>query len=219
MNIKVRRKIVIAGELTPFARSLKKTLEEVGIDTTLTGDDDFESEILKQDPRTCIIILNTTTKFMSQISEWLWNKLRLNELQLGKERSGIPVLAMVFNKNFLETPEGKVFSDFPAHHQYIIKPIRLDELFIKLDKLHPINPLSLSVIKDDVPDNLLAVLEHDLAGISKTFNFNGSASEIKKRFKKVEINFKNYCSLQKNRVKLNRMKREIENLRKKVLNE
>lgn len=209
---------VLVGNKEPLFMVLERILLGLknGNNVILLNIGDFEDELLKEKSAKILIIFNVIFDTPSQINKLVWNKLRLNEERLGKKIAGLPVLILGMDKKFLETPEAKVFRDFPAHHQYLTKPLNLYKLLLTLTILSPIDQSSLSVIKGDAPESILGALEHDLKSVSKKFDYSGTDEEIGKRFHNVEINLKNYEIYQKDKKKLRKVKEEVETLKKEI---
>lgn len=177
----------------------------------------FEKEKIMGTPREILVLINAVGNIPAQVNKWVWKELRLNDRKIGREMAGVAAIVLGQDEKFLETPEGKVFRDFPLHHKYLIKPIDLHKFLAALENVYPINPYSLCVVKGDAPENLIGALEHDLANILQKFNFEGSDDEVKKRFHKVEIDLDNYSKLAKNKKRLARLKKEVKRLKEEII--
>lgn len=164
-----------------------------------------------------IIILNTTNNTPLQVNTFMWGQLRSNYENIGKKLAGLPVIVLGMDKHFLKKSEGKVFRDFPAHHQYLTKPLNLYKFVKSLNELSSVDSSSLPVINGDAPESVVNALEHDLRDISKKFDYNGSDQEIKDGFASVIADFRNYQLLQKDKRKVKKLEKEVERLKKQII--
>lgn len=204
--------IILIGDRTPFLLALKRAALDIA-DSIEFAREEFEPKLSKS----VTILLDMACDTSSQVIKWVWNKLRLNEERIGKDLACLPVSVLGMDRGFIETPEGKVFRDFPKHHRYNIKPLNLYKFLVSLSCLVPIHPNSLSVIKGDAPESLLGALEHDLKAISLKFNYNGTDEELIERFHRVEVNLRNYESLQKDMRKVQKFRKEVDRLKEKII--
>lgn len=205
------------GQKTPFFLNFERIFLGIGIKPKFLNENNFQSKLSAKKSVDIIITIDTNYNTSSQVNKWIWNRLRLNEERIGKELAGLPVLVLGIDKKFIEKPEGKVFRDFKWCHQYLTKPLNLQKFLEALSILSPIDPGSLSVIKEDAPESMLGVLEHDLKAISQKFNYNGSDENVRKRFHEVKIDLKNYETLEKDKKKARRIKEEIEKLKTEII--
>ena len=211
------KEILIVGRKDTLYFAIMRAINQ-SAKIKFVGESDFKKEILQQKPNKCLIIINTNSDTVTLINKWLWIKLRLNEKELGKELAGLPVIVLGMDKEFLDSPSGKVFKDFRAHHSYLTKPINLYQFILSLSNLSPIDLLSLSVINSDAPNSLCDSYWHDLRCISQKFNYSASDEEIKRRIRQIEVDFNNYEHLENNKKNIKAIGNEIEKLKTKVLN-
>jgi hypothetical protein len=205
--------IIVLGQQYSFSSLLIKILtflENVTVEFIRADENNMLHEKLLQIKRhKVILVIDAFYDNVNPVIKWLWNGVRLSEGTIGRELAGIPVVLLGIDKKFLEAPEGKVFQDFSAHHQYLIKPLNMHSLLKTLNDLSPVNPSSLPVINSDAPHSVINALEHDLKDISKKFNFSGTNDEINKRFSDVEVDLRNYERLQSNKLKIKKAQEEV----------
>jgi hypothetical protein len=201
--------VVIPGEKDPLLWALIRILGEPRVI--------FDKENITGIPTETVILLNTSGNTAEMVNKWVWREIRLNEKKIGKERAGLPVIVLGTDKKFLETPEGKVFRDFPLHHKYFPKPVNLYAFLTGFSSIYPVKPHSLCVINGDAPDNLSGALEHDLTNILQKFDFEGSSEKLMERFRKIEIDLDNYKKLTKNRKTLAKLTKDVKILKDEIL--
>lgn len=213
--------LLIAGNQDPFLWTLLRTIKglvKYHEKTHVFRPGQHVAEDIKlENPGEVVVLLNTADDTPTQVNNWVWRKLRLNDKIIGKEMAGLPVIVLGLSQKFIETPEGKVFRDFSKHHKYLTKPLNLRQFLMALTNISPINPPSLCVVKGDAPHRLTGALEHDLGMISKKFNFDAAGGEIKKRFRRIEVDLENYSVLEKNPRKIARMAKEVKILKNEIL--
>jgi len=207
--------IVIIGNKDPFVLALQRTIFNLYDKFIFVGEYDFERIVERT--QSVFLILDTRYDVPSQVIKWVWNKLRLNEERIGKKLAGLPILVLGMDKKFLELPEGKVFRDYKYFHQYLTKPLNLQNFLKTLSILSPIDPSSLPVVNQDAPKSLLGALEHDLKDISKKFNYNRDYKKLKKRFHDIIIDLSNYELLEKDEKKVLKAKEEVGKLENKIV--
>jgi len=217
----MEKTLLISGEKEPFLWALMRILGKSGNDRINirfpASEKDFDEEVAAGTPEKTVILINTSGNTPELVNKWVWRKLRLNEKKIGKDKSGLPVIVLGPRDKFLETPEGKVFRDFPQHHKYITKPLNLYRFLLDISHVYPINPHSLCVIQGDAPGLLIGALEHDLANILQKFDFDGSDEEVGERFHRIEIDLENYLRLKKNSKKLAKIRKEVKILKDEIL--
>ncbi len=201
--------VVVPGGKDPFIWALMRILGESRVI--------IHKESITGIPAGAVILLNTSGNTTEMVNKWVWREIRLNEKRIGKERAGMPVIVLGTGKKFLETPEGKVFRDFPLHHGYFTRPVNLYDLLAGLSGIYPVKPHSLCVINGDAPGNLSAALEHDLANILQKFDFGGSGEALKERFRAIEIDLENYKKLAKNTKTLAKLAKDVKIVRDEIL--
>ena len=210
-------KSVFIGDEDPFFLVLERILRGIG-KTEFWEEKEFHINLEKEkESNDLLILLNTTDNTSAQVVKWIWNKIRLCDELLGRKLAGSPILVFGMDRKFTETLEGKVFRDFPSHHQYLTKPLNFTKFIKALNTLSPIDPSSLSVIKGDAPYSVLGALDHDLKSISQKFDYDGTEVEIKKRFREIKVDLNNYEFLENNKKKIQKTRKEVERLRNEII--
>lgn len=210
--------LIVTEGISPFVLALRRTALLLENKVKFVREIDYEEELKRLNPKNSLIILDILYNIPFRINHWLWNRLRMNEERIGQELAGLPVLVLGMDKRFLKTPEGKVFRDFPVHHQYLTKPLKLHKFLVGLSNLFPINRVSLCVIKGDAPVSMLDALEHDLISISSKFNYYGTDEDVSKRYYQIQADFNIYRNLETDKRKVTKANHEVNKLREEIIN-
>jgi len=158
------QKFIIAGEQDAFLLVFKRIIKPFCKNFVYVDNYHYEEEIQTSKADGTLIILNTEYDTANKVNEFMWQRLRLNEQNVGKNKAGLPVLVIGSDSDFLNSPsgEGYVFKKHSPQQKYITKPLNLFKCLWMLNNLSRIDPNSLSIINECAPDSLINRLKLDL---------------------------------------------------------
>lgn len=217
-----RRNIFIIGQESAFLQVLLRVLSAlknsyVKLISTEQGED-FCETLSQTRVGNTVLVIDAAFDVKSVVVEWLWRRLRRNAKAIGKKVAGSPVILLGMEGDLLQSPEGKVFRDSRCHHRYFRKPFDLRAFLTAVDEMSPISSADLPVIiANNCPDSLEYAYEHDLILVSQEFSYNGTNEDIKRRFRRVELDLDNYASLAHDRASIESFMHEKEKIRSEIL--
>ena len=212
---------VVPQQVTPFWRSLARTVELLGVtakDFVYVSEENYEDRLLGTDYKRTCVLLDLSYDVYQSIYFWLWQKTRLNSEKLGIH-SGTPLIVFSHKHDWLEGALGAVFRERGAHHKCLSKPLVLPDLLSAFVEVASINPSDLRSTIKYCPESLKETLQddHHLGGDLAERAFDLDRCELEEFVAKRELELLNLRELAVAEDKCYALEEGIARLRRRLM--